>query len=142
MLFLLKISRKLSNEELRRVLEKSDFELSDDDIDSNSGNSDPECNITDQESSIFTDNDVDDPDFDPGEISRSNIVTDGFGRDLPADKLSVIVINSPRPETSKRRTAGEIMRLTPQEINDIDGENGWTQEILPCYQQLEELTNT
>ncbi|XP_044732267.1 piggyBac transposable element-derived protein 4-like [Chrysoperla carnea] len=136
------MSRKLSNEELRRVLEESDFELSDDDMDSNSDNSDPESNITDQEPSIFADDDVEDPDFDPDEISRSNIVTDGFGTDSPADNLSDNVINSPRPETSRRRTAGEIMRLTPQEINDIDRENGWSQEILPLSRQPYNSTPT
>ncbi|KAF9424304.1 hypothetical protein HW555_000443 [Spodoptera exigua] len=135
----MKMPRKLSNEALRRVLEESDFELSDDDTNSNGANSDvhneEDSDILDQEPSIFADDDVDDPDFDPGEISRSNIVTDDFSRDSPANNSSDIVINSPRPETSRRRTAGEIMRLAPQEINDIDKEHGWSQEILPLSRQ-------
>ncbi|CAK1584893.1 unnamed protein product [Parnassius mnemosyne] len=131
--------RRLSTEDLRRLLEESDYELSNDDTDSNGGDSDVQdeldSDISDQESSIFADDDIDDPDFEPGEISRSNIVTDDIGSDSPADNLSDIVINSPRPETSRRRTAGEIMRLTLQEINDIDRENGWSQDILPLSRQ-------
>ncbi|CAG5018722.1 unnamed protein product [Parnassius apollo] len=131
--------RRLSTEDLRRILEESDYELSNDDTDSNGGDSDvqdaPDPDISDQEPSIFADDDIDDPDFEPGEISRSNIVTDDIGSDSPADNLSDIVINSPRPETSRRWTAGEIMRLTLQEINDIDRENGWSQDILPLSRQ-------
>ncbi|CAH2209962.1 jg3638, partial [Pararge aegeria aegeria] len=49
------------------------------------------------------------------------------------------VINPPQPVTSsvsqplrpRRWTAGEVMRLSPQEINNIDEENGWKQEVLP-----------
>lgn len=62
----------------------------------------PDSDISDQEPSIFADDDID-TDFDPGEFSRSNIVTDNFGRDSPADNSSDIVINSSRPETSRRR---------------------------------------
>ncbi|CAK1592553.1 unnamed protein product [Parnassius mnemosyne] len=131
--------RRLSTEDLRRILEEIDYELSNDDTDSNGGDSDvqdePDSDISDQEPSIFADDDIDDPDFEPGEISRSNIVTDDIGSDSPADNLSDIVINSPRPETSRRRTAGEIMRLTLQEINDMDRENGWSQDILPLSRQ-------
>lgn len=96
---MLKIPRRLSTEELRRLLEESDFELNNDDTDSNGSNSDVE--------------DESDPDFDPGEISRSNFVTEAYygdyGRDLPADDSSDIVINPPRTETqtrARKRTAG------------------------------------
>lgn len=40
--FLLKMPRRLSTEELRRLLEESDFELNNDDTDSNGSNSDVE----------------------------------------------------------------------------------------------------
>lgn len=144
--FLLKMPRRLSTEELRRLLEESDCEFNNDDTDSNGSNGDVEDesdpDISDQEPTIFADDDVDDPDFDPGEISRSNIVTEAYygdyGRDSQADDSSDIVINPPRPETqtrARKRTAGEVMRLIPQEINDIDRENGWSQEILPLSRQ-------
>lgn len=67
--FLLKMPRRLSTEELRRLLEESDFELNNDDTDLNGSNSDVEDELD-------PDDDVDDPDFDPGEISHSNIVTE------------------------------------------------------------------
>ncbi|CAK1591721.1 unnamed protein product [Parnassius mnemosyne] len=131
--------RRLSTEDLRRILEESDYELSNDDRDSNGGDSDlqdePDSDISDQDPNIFADDNIYDPDFEPGEISRSNIVTDDIGSDSPADNLSDIVINSPRSKTSRRRTAGEIMQLTLQEINDIDRENGWSQDILPLSRQ-------
>ncbi|CAH2093601.1 unnamed protein product [Euphydryas editha] len=140
--------RKLTTEELLHILEESDLELSNNDTDSNGTNSDvqdePYFDDSDggmQEPSIFADDNVDDPDYDPGDISHSNIISEAFyghGKDSP-EGSSDTVTNSPQPGTSRilqenrarRWTAGEILRLSPQEINKIDEENGWKQEILP-----------
>lgn len=139
MIFLLKMPRELSTEELQRLLEDSDFGLSENEMDSNSENSDiegePDSDNSDHEPSIFANDDIDNPDFDPGVNFCSNIITGDRGRNSPVDNSSDIVISSPRPKMSRRWTPGEIMRLTPQEINDIDRENGWSQEILPLSRQ-------
>ncbi|CAG5050575.1 unnamed protein product [Parnassius apollo] len=61
--------RRLSTEDLRRILEESDYELSNGDTDLNGGDSDvqdePDSDISDQKQSIFADDDIDDPDFEP-----------------------------------------------------------------------------